>query len=89
MYLENSVARKRIDLSIGDSQAFEEAQLIPLASHSDLCSELLKNPALKGWERLFVTTLQKSRKPGKKQIAKVEAIASRLGYSLTKEGGER
>jgi len=57
-------------------------------SHSNLCSQLLRNPTLKGWEKLFVTTLQKSPNPGRRQLEKLGAIASRLGYCIAKEGGE-
>jgi hypothetical protein len=58
------------------------------ASPSAACSQLLKNPKLRGWERLFIKTLAASHNPGRKQIAKLEAIALRLGYSLAEEGGE-
>ena len=59
-----------------------------LSPHSILAKELLNSSAVRGWERLFLKTLVTSPNPGRKQMAKVEAIASRLGYSLTKEGGE-
>lgn len=45
-----------------------------------LCSPLLESPNLRGWERLFVKTLAKSPRPGRKQLEKLEAIAARLGY---------
>ncbi len=53
-------------------------------SHSNLCSQLLKNSSLKGWERLFVKTLVDSPNPGRKQLEKLEAIAARLNDN----GGE-
>jgi hypothetical protein len=52
-------------------------------SPSILSEKLLKNPSLKGWERLFVRTLAASPNPGKRQLLKLEAIALRLGH-----GGE-
>ncbi len=60
----------------------------PEAPHVALCSRLLKSRCLKGWEHLFVSTLIKSSCPGRKQIQKLEAIASRLGYSVVDEGSE-
>ena len=60
-----------------------------LMSHSILASKLLKKPALRGWERLFVKTLAASHNPGRKQLQKLEEIASRLGYSGVEEGVKR
>jgi hypothetical protein len=59
-----------------------------LMSHSILASKLLRKPALRGWERLFVKTLAASHNPGRKQLEKLKEIALRLGYSLAEEGGE-
>ncbi len=55
-----------------------------LPSHSILSSRLLRNSALRGWERLFVKTLVSSPSPGRKQLEKLEAIAARLNDN----GGE-
>jgi hypothetical protein len=51
-------------------------------SPSILSEKLLKNPSLKGWERLFVRTLASSSKPGRRQLLKLEAIANRLNGGL-------
>ena len=85
---KNTVAPTRISLIIGDSERCYESPETAANPHSDLCSQLLKNPALKGWEKLFVTTLQKSPNPGRRQLEKLEAIAARLGYCVDEEGGE-
>lgn len=50
--------------------------------HSILSSKPLKNPALKGWERLFVKTLATSPNPGRRQLEKLEAIAKELNTLL-------
>jgi hypothetical protein len=65
----------------GKSQPFAST------SHPAVCSQLLKNPKLRGWERLFISTLQKSPNPGRRQIKKLETIASLLGCKVA-EGGE-
>lgn len=63
---------------VGNSQPYKK-----------LCHQLLKNSAIRGWEKLFVRTLSTSANPGKRQIEKLEAIASRLGYcDIVEEGGE-
>jgi hypothetical protein len=67
----------------------KHTQILTYSRTHTQCAELLRDERLRGWERLFIATLQKSRNPGRKQLEKLEAIASRLGYSLTKEGGER
>ena len=86
MDIKNSVALERIPLSIRDFRGCCESPGTAENSHSELCDRLLQNRALTGWEKLFVSTLRKSRSPGRKQRAKLEAIASRLGYSLDEEG---
>jgi hypothetical protein len=58
-----------------------------LMSHSILASKLLRKPALRGWERLFVKTLAASHNPGRKQLQKLEAIAARLDYSVADDNG--
>jgi hypothetical protein len=47
----------------------------------ELMNRLLASPQLKGWERFFVATPQKTRKPGRRQIQKLKAIAFRLGFT--------
>ena len=86
MHIKNSVAPTRLSLIIGDSQHCCDSPDAVVNSHSDLCLKLLKNPTLKGWEKLFVKTLAASRNPGRRQLLKLEAIALRLGYSVTEEG---
>lgn len=51
----------------------------------ELIEKLLQSPQLRGWERLFVSTISKCPKPGSRQLEKVQAIATRLGVS---EGSE-
>lgn len=86
---KKSVAPTRISLIIGDSQHLCESSDFAKNSHAKLCDQLLQNPLLLGWELLFVRTLAKSSKPGRKQLEKLEAISSRLGYSLTEKGGKQ
>ena len=88
MTKKNSVAPMCMALIISDSQRCNKSQATASVSYPDLCSKVLKNPALKDWKKLFASTLRKSRSPGRKQRARLEAIALRLGYSLAKEGGE-
>jgi len=85
---KNTVAPTRISLIIGDSERCYESPEAAASPHSNLCCQLLKNSSLKGWERLFVKTLVDSPNPGRKQLEKLGAIASRLGCCVAEERGE-
>jgi hypothetical protein len=50
------------------------------------CGELLQNPVLRGWEKLFVSTLARCQKPGRRQLEKLQAIAEKL--NAINEGSE-
>jgi hypothetical protein len=78
MSIKKTFAPKRLNTSIAGFQDGYEPQRTVAKFHSDLCNRLLQNPVLKSWERLFIKTLAASRNPGRKQLQKLEAIASRL-----------
>jgi hypothetical protein len=88
MKIKKTFAPQRVNLSICDSQRCGESPDTAENSHLELCDRLLQNRVVTGWEKLFVSTLRRSRNPGRKQLAKLEAIASRLGYSVVDERGE-
>jgi hypothetical protein len=79
-YKSDSHSHSHSQLNVNDRNSGQNDQHKTAPhSHSNLCSQLLKNSSLKGWEKLFVTTLQKSPNPGRRQLEKLEAIAARLG----------
>ncbi len=51
-------------------------------SDAELISELLENRELKGWDKLFCTTLAKAGKIAPWQQEKIQGIAKKLGIGL-------
>jgi hypothetical protein len=58
------------------------------AYSEDLIATLLQCPNLRGWERSYVIATKNTRRRGRRQLEKLEAIATRLGIALVLEGGE-
>lgn len=53
-----------------------------------LMQQLLPSSALKGWERLFIATVEKCPKPSLRQLQKVRAFPERQGL-IEAEGGAK